>query len=289
MAPTLSGRRFRGNRAQVRVRCDTETTLIRHNADCVAGLVQLCRFASGARELGDGAERADAPASVSIGKLAGEKVHDLSGCRHADHSPPIRAIACDVASNRKRILRDHPYSAKIIQIDRAELREGLPLRRAEWQHYLDWAVECFRLTSSGVQPETQIHTHMCYSEFNDINAATGAMDADVISIETARSKMELLDAFATYDIRRAMCGPSLSLGLPGLRLRSGTPLRLRRLPGAPSGRRREPVPPAVPAQLRPTRDIPNPKPLFTYVRFSRTGLASHFPATAALRFARGAV
>jgi 5-methyltetrahydropteroyltriglutamate--homocysteine methyltransferase len=59
-------------------------------------------------------------------------------------------------------------------------------------------VECFRLTSSGVQPETQIHTHMCYSQFNDINAATGAMDADVISIETARSKMELLDAFATY-------------------------------------------------------------------------------------------
>jgi hypothetical protein len=64
------------------VRYDTETTLIRHYADRVAGLVQLCRFASGARELGDGAERANAPASVSIGKLAGEKVHDLSGCRH---------------------------------------------------------------------------------------------------------------------------------------------------------------------------------------------------------------
>jgi 5-methyltetrahydropteroyltriglutamate--homocysteine methyltransferase len=88
--------------------------------------------------------------------------------------------------------------AKIIQIDEAALREGLPLQRAEWQHYLDWAIECFRLTSSGVQPETQIHTHMCYSEFNDIIAAIGAMDADVISIETARSKMELLDAFATY-------------------------------------------------------------------------------------------
>ena len=88
--------------------------------------------------------------------------------------------------------------AKIVQIDEAALREGLPLRRAEWPYYLDWAVECFRLTSSGVQPETQIHTHMCYSEFNDIIAAIGAMDADVISIETARSKMELLDAFATY-------------------------------------------------------------------------------------------
>lgn len=88
--------------------------------------------------------------------------------------------------------------AKIIQIDEAAIREGLPLRRSEWQHYLDWAVECFRLTASGVQPETQIHTHMCYSEFNDIIAAIAAMDADVISIETARSKMELLDAFTTY-------------------------------------------------------------------------------------------
>ncbi len=88
--------------------------------------------------------------------------------------------------------------AKIIQIDEAALREGLPLRRTDWQHYLDWAVECFRLTSSGVRTETQIHTHMCYSEFNDIIAAIGAMDADVISIETARSKVELLDAFRTY-------------------------------------------------------------------------------------------
>jgi len=88
--------------------------------------------------------------------------------------------------------------AKIIQIDEAALREGLPLRRADWDAYLDWAVEAFRISSSGVRPETQIHTHMCYSEFNDIIAAIGAMDADVISIETARSKMELLDAFATY-------------------------------------------------------------------------------------------
>jgi len=88
--------------------------------------------------------------------------------------------------------------AKIIQIDEAALREGLPLRRADWQRYLDWAVECFRLTSSGVRSETQMHTHMCYAEFNDIIAAIAAMDADVISIETARSKMELLDAFATY-------------------------------------------------------------------------------------------
>ncbi|WP_136162360.1 5-methyltetrahydropteroyltriglutamate--homocysteine S-methyltransferase [Sphingomonas flavalba] len=88
--------------------------------------------------------------------------------------------------------------AKIIQIDEAALREGLPLRRADWQYYLDWAVESFRIAASGVRPDTQIHTHMCYSEFNDIIESIGAMDADVISIETSRSKMELLDAFVTY-------------------------------------------------------------------------------------------
>ena len=86
----------------------------------------------------------------------------------------------------------------MIQIDEAALREGLPLRRGDWAGYLAWAVECFRLTASGVADHTQIHTHMCYSEFNDIIAAIGAMDADVISIETARSKMELLDAFSGY-------------------------------------------------------------------------------------------
>jgi 5-methyltetrahydropteroyltriglutamate--homocysteine methyltransferase len=88
--------------------------------------------------------------------------------------------------------------AAIIQIDEAALREGLPLRRADWDAYLRWAVECFRLTASGVADATQIHTHMCYSEFNDIIGPIGDMDADVISIETARSKMELLDAFAGY-------------------------------------------------------------------------------------------
>jgi 5-methyltetrahydropteroyltriglutamate--homocysteine methyltransferase len=87
---------------------------------------------------------------------------------------------------------------KIIQIDEAALREGLPLRRAEQQHYLDWSVEAFRIAASGVQPQTQIHTHMCYSEFNEIIDSIGAMDADVISIETSRSKMELLDAFVDY-------------------------------------------------------------------------------------------
>lgn len=87
---------------------------------------------------------------------------------------------------------------KMIQIDEAALREGLPLRRTEWAGYLAWSVHCFRICASGVRDETQVHTHMCYSEFNDIIDAIGAMDADVISIETSRSRMELLDAFRTY-------------------------------------------------------------------------------------------
>src|SRR5690606_12733750 len=86
----------------------------------------------------------------------------------------------------------------IIQIDEPALREGLPLRHAEWPAYLGWAVECFRLASSGVRPETQIHTHMCYGEFNDIIEAIAAMDADVISLETSRSKMALLEAFRAF-------------------------------------------------------------------------------------------
>ncbi|MEE3158222.1 MAG: 5-methyltetrahydropteroyltriglutamate--homocysteine S-methyltransferase, partial [Pseudomonadota bacterium] len=87
---------------------------------------------------------------------------------------------------------------RIIQIDEAALREGLPLRRAQWQTYLDWAVESFRISANGVADETQIHTHMCYSEFNDIIQSIAAMDADVITIETSRSDMELLDAFKHF-------------------------------------------------------------------------------------------
>ena len=85
-----------------------------------------------------------------------------------------------------------------IQIDEAAFREGLPLRRADWDAYLKWAVECFRLASCGVADDTQIHTHMCYSEFNDIIEAIADMDADCISIETSRSQMELLDAFVQF-------------------------------------------------------------------------------------------
>jgi 5-methyltetrahydropteroyltriglutamate--homocysteine methyltransferase len=111
-----------------------------------------------------------------------------------------RTLACRqiALAIRDEVVDLEAAGARIIQIDEAALREGLPLRRGDWARYLDWAVECFRLTASGVADATQVHTHMCYSEFNDIIAAIGAMDADVISIETARSKMELLDAFAGY-------------------------------------------------------------------------------------------
>lgn len=87
---------------------------------------------------------------------------------------------------------------QIIQIDEPAFRESLPLRRKDWQHYLDWATRCFRIAAGGVKDTTQIHTHMCYSEFNDIIKAIAALDADVISVESSRSDMELLEAFQDY-------------------------------------------------------------------------------------------
>ncbi|WP_051388536.1 5-methyltetrahydropteroyltriglutamate--homocysteine S-methyltransferase [Hyphomicrobium nitrativorans] len=86
----------------------------------------------------------------------------------------------------------------IIQIDEPALREGLPLRHADWEAYLAWAVDCFRLAAAGAGTETQIHTHMCYCEFNDIMPSIAALDADVISIETSRSDMELLESFSGF-------------------------------------------------------------------------------------------
>ena len=87
---------------------------------------------------------------------------------------------------------------RIIQIDEPAIREGLPLRKSDWSDYLQWAVKAFRISSSSVKDETQIHTHMCYSEFNEIIKNIADMDADVITIETSRSQMELLDAFADF-------------------------------------------------------------------------------------------
>ncbi|WP_285411109.1 5-methyltetrahydropteroyltriglutamate--homocysteine S-methyltransferase [Variovorax sp. efr-133-TYG-130] len=99
---------------------------------------------------------------------------------------------------RQEVLDLEKGGVRVIQIDEAALREGLPLRKSQWQEYLDWAVESFRITANGVRDETQIHTHMCYSEFNDIIASIADMDADVITIETSRSDMELLDAFDDF-------------------------------------------------------------------------------------------
>ncbi|NBQ70955.1 MAG: 5-methyltetrahydropteroyltriglutamate--homocysteine S-methyltransferase, partial [Nitrosomonadaceae bacterium] len=99
---------------------------------------------------------------------------------------------------RDEVLALEQAGIRMIQIDEAALREGLPLRKSQWNSYLDWAIRAFRITANGVKDETQIHTHMCYSEFNDIMEAIARMDADVITIETSRSDMELLDAFDRF-------------------------------------------------------------------------------------------
>ncbi|MEM5389206.1 5-methyltetrahydropteroyltriglutamate--homocysteine S-methyltransferase [Paraburkholderia phymatum] len=112
-----------------------------------------------------------------------------------------RSVSCHqlALAIRDEVLDLESAGVRIIQIDEAALREGLPLRRSQWNAYLQWAVESFRIAANGVQDETQIHTHMCYSEFNDIIASIADMDADVITIETSRSDMELLDAFDHFN------------------------------------------------------------------------------------------
>lgn len=111
-----------------------------------------------------------------------------------------RSVSCKqlALAIRQEVLDLERAGVRVIQIDEAALREGLPLRKSQWKEYLDWAVESFRTAANGVRDETQIHTHMCYSEFNDIIASIADMDADVITIETSRSDMELLDAFDDF-------------------------------------------------------------------------------------------
>ncbi len=99
---------------------------------------------------------------------------------------------------RDEVLDLEKAGIKIIQIDEPALREGLPLRKNDWQAYLEWAIRAFRLTYAGVRDETQVHTHMCYSEFSDIIGNIASLDADVITIECSRSQMELLDVFADF-------------------------------------------------------------------------------------------
>lgn len=111
-----------------------------------------------------------------------------------------RSVTCNqiALAIRDEVIDLEKAGIKIIQIDEPAIREGLPLRKADWQTYLEWAVKAFRISASGVEDCTQIHTHMCYSEFNDIIQNIADMDADVITIECSRSQMELLDAFANF-------------------------------------------------------------------------------------------
>lgn len=135
---------------------------------------------------------------VMKGMLTGPVTMLMWSFPREDVSRKIQAQQLALALRDEVVDLEHA-GIKIVQIDEAAFREGLPLRRAQWQEYLDWAVEAFRLSASGVRDETQIHTHMCYSEFNDVIQSIAAMDADVITIETSRSDMELLEAFEAFD------------------------------------------------------------------------------------------
>jgi len=122
---------------------------------------------------------------------------------------PRRDVAYQIAAALRDEVHDlETAGIRVIQIDEPALREGLPLRHEDWDHYLGWAVQSFRLASSGVANDTQIHTHMCYSEFNDIIESIEALDADVISIENSRSNAELLRAFIDHRYTRQI-GPGV--------------------------------------------------------------------------------
>ena len=112
---------------------------------------------------------------------------------------PLSEVAKQIAlALNDEVLDLEKAGIKVIQIDEPAIREAMPLKKAQWDEFLAWACESFRLSSTGAEDSTQIHTHMCYSEFNDILPAIAAMDADVITIETSRSDMELLTAFGEF-------------------------------------------------------------------------------------------
>jgi 5-methyltetrahydropteroyltriglutamate--homocysteine methyltransferase len=121
-----------------------------------------------------------------------------------------RAITCRqiALAIRDEVADLESAGIRVIQIDEPAIREGLPLHRKDWGEYFSWAIEAFRLASSAVRDETQIHTHMCYSEFQDILDSIAAMDADVLSVEASRSRMELLDAFVSFQYPNAI-GPGV--------------------------------------------------------------------------------
>lgn len=111
-----------------------------------------------------------------------------------------RSVTCTqiALAIRDEVVDLEKAGIQVIQIDEPAVREGLPLRKKDWDAYYDWAIKAFRISASGVKDETQIHTHMCYSEFNDMIGAIADMDADVITIECSRSQMDLLDVFADF-------------------------------------------------------------------------------------------
>ncbi len=115
-----------------------------------------------------------------------------------DDQPRSQTVKQIALAIRDEVLDLEKAGIAAIQIDEPALREGLPLRKQDWPAYLRWAVDAFRLSCGGVKNETQIHTHMCYAQFNDIIEAIAQLDADVISIETSRSNMELLGAFESF-------------------------------------------------------------------------------------------
>ncbi|GLS89594.1 5-methyltetrahydropteroyltriglutamate--homocysteine methyltransferase [Psychromonas marina] len=122
---------------------------------------------------------------------------------------PIKITCQQIAlAIREEVLDLERAGIEIIQIDEAALREKLPLQRSQWSNYLNWAIEAFRITANGVADKTQIHTHMCYSEFNDIIQPIAEMDADVITIETSRSDMQLLNVFEAFNYPNAI-GPGV--------------------------------------------------------------------------------
>ncbi|MEO0460392.1 MAG: 5-methyltetrahydropteroyltriglutamate--homocysteine S-methyltransferase [Myxococcota bacterium] len=116
-----------------------------------------------------------------------------------DDQPRTRTAYQIALAIRDEVIDLEAAGTSAIQIDEPAFREGLPLRHGDWEHYLDWAVKAFRLSAGGAKDGTQIHTHMCYSEFNDIIASIADLDADVITIETSRSNMELLNAFVDFE------------------------------------------------------------------------------------------
>ncbi|WP_267889042.1 MULTISPECIES: hypothetical protein [Thermoanaerobacterium] len=121
----------------------------------------------------------------------------------------LKEIAYQIAlSIRDEVLDLEAAGISIIQIDEAALREKLPIRKKEWNDYLNWAIRAFRLTHAKVKTETQIHTHMCYSEFSDIIKEIESMDIDVISIEAARSDFSILDLFKEINFKPEV-GPGI--------------------------------------------------------------------------------